>query len=95
MSPRWTTVGVAKLYFYASEPHQRPHVDVIGPDWDFKVALDTLETLDLSGRPPPRVVRDVRDVLQRHQHLAIEAFRLTLDHRFPGTLAEQLEGQDG
>jgi hypothetical protein len=94
LSPRWTTIGNAALYFYASEPHQRPHVDVIGPDWEVTIALDDLTVLAQSGRPPARVMRGVRAVLTVHQQLAIEAFHATRQHRFPGTLEQQLEAGD-
>lgn len=94
MSPRWAEVGNAFLYFYADEPHHRPHVDVVGPDWDVKIALDTFEELDRSGRPPRATLRRVRDLLRGHQPLAIEAFHATRAHRFPGTLERQLEDDD-
>lgn len=94
LSPRWATVGHAALYFYASEPHQRPHVDVLGPDWDVTIALDDLTVLAQSGRPPASVLRRVRSLLTMHQELAIEAFHATRDHRFPGTLDAQLEKRD-
>lgn len=94
MSPRWAEVGHAALYFYSDEPHQRPHVDVVGPDWDVKIALDTLEELDRSGRPPRATLRRVRALLERHQQLAIQAFHATREHRFPGSLARQLEDDD-
>ena len=37
--------------------HQRPHVDVVGPDWDVTIALDDLTVLVRSGRPPASVLR--------------------------------------
>ena len=86
MSPRWATVSGAGLYFYASEPHQRPHVDVVGPDWNAKIALDTLEVLVSSGKVPPKVIRRAVELLREHQDEAIAAFHATREHRFPGTL---------
>ncbi|MBW3578532.1 MAG: DUF4160 domain-containing protein [Actinobacteria bacterium] len=86
MSPRWATVGGAGLYFYASEPHQRPHVDVVGPDWNAKIALDTFEVLVSSGKVPPKVIRRTVELLREHQDEAIAAFHATGEHRFPGTL---------
>lgn len=94
MSPRWAAVGSAVLYFYADEPHQRPHVDVVGPDWDVKIALDDLAILDRSGKVPAATLRDVVKLLREHRHLAVEAFQATRAHRFPGTLAKQLEADN-
>lgn len=94
MSPRWAEVGGAKLYFYTEEPHQRPHIDVVGPDWDVTIALDTLEELHRSGSPPRGDLRRVRALLRAHQDLAVYAFHETRQHRFPGTLAEMLEDDD-
>ena len=91
MSPRWATVGNAALYFYPSEPHRRPHVDVVGPDWNVKLSLDTLEILVESGKVPPKLLKRVIELLQEHQDEAIEAFHATMAHRFPGTLDEHEE----
>lgn len=65
------------LGFYASEPHQRPHVDVVGPDWNAKIALDTFEVLVRSGKVPPKVIRRTVELLREHQDEAIEAFHAT------------------
>lgn len=89
MSPRWATVGTAVLYFYASEPHRRPHVDVLGPGWNVTIALDDFEVLHASGKVPPRVLRQVVALLEKHQDEAINAFHATMGHRFPGTLSDQ------
>ena len=86
MSPRWTTVGNASLYFYPDEPHLRPHVDVIGPDWNVTIALDTFEVLVRSGKVPPKALKQVLEVLRTHQRQAIAAYRATLKHQFPGIL---------
>lgn len=71
--------------------HQRPHVDVLGPDWDVKIALDDFTELDRSGRPPRNLMRQVLRLLEAHQELALDAFHATRAHRFPGTLEAQLE----
>lgn len=89
MSPRWAMVGSAALYFYPSEPHRRPHVDVVGPDWNVTVALDTLEVLVSSGKVPRKLLRQVIDLLAEHQEEAIAAFHATMEHRFPGSLGSQ------
>ena len=94
MSPRWATIGSAGLYFYAEEPHRRPHVDVVGPDWDVKIDLATLTELNSSGRPPPALIRRVLGLLREHQDLAVAAFEATRNHRLPGTLEQQLEDED-
>ncbi len=93
MSPRWAQVGNAGLYFYAGEPHQRPHVDVVGPDYDVKIALDNLERLDQSGKVPRTTLRKVDQLLTAHRQLALDAFEATRRHQFPGTLARQKEAQ--
>jgi hypothetical protein len=80
---------LAGLYFYATEPHGRPHVEVRGPGWRVKVALDSLETLAISGTPQPGTMRQVLVLLRRHQQEAIDAFHATAAHRFPGTLDRQ------
>jgi len=69
-------------------------VDVVGADFDVKIALDTFEVLDRSGKVPPKVLRRVTALLREHQHAAIAAFHATAAHRFPGTLAEQQETED-
>lgn len=86
MSPRWTSVGNTNLYLYPDEPHHRPHVDVVGPDWNVKIALDDLEVPGRSGKVPPRALKRVLGVLRVHQDRAIEAYHATMEHRFPGTL---------
>jgi hypothetical protein len=92
VSPRWTTVGNASLYFYPDEPHRRPHVDVVGPDWNVTIALDDLEVLVSAGKVPPRTIKRVLEVLQAHQQQAIEAYHATMEHRFPGTLDTEEDG---
>lgn len=89
MSPRWASVGNSKLYFYGSERHRRPHVDVRGPGFDATLDLETGEVL--AGWIPPKELRRVRRLLDQHRELAIEAFQRTLDLDFPGTLEQQLE----
>lgn len=81
-------VRTASLYFYFDEPHQRPHVDVVGPGWDVKIDLVTFMELDRSGSPPRAALRDVERLLRQHQEAAIAAFHATREHRFPGTLKE-------
>lgn len=95
MSPRWTIVRNASLYFYASEPHQRPHVDVVGPDWDVKIALDSFEALNSSGKVPKATIREVLALLRAEQRYALDAFEATRQHRFPGTLEQQKEAGHG
>lgn len=94
MSPRWHEVQGASLYFYFSEPHERPHVAVRGAGWACTVALDTFEVLARSGSPPGRTLRAVVAVLEEHADLAVTAFYETAAHRFPGTLAEMKEAND-
>ena len=89
VSPRWATVGTAALYFYPSEPHQRPHVDVLGRDWNVKIALDTFEILVSSGKVPPKLLKGVIELLRDHQDEAIAAYHATMAHRFPGTLRHE------
>lgn len=69
-----------------SEPHRRPHVDVVGPDWNAKIALDTFEVLVSSGKVPPKVIRRTVELLREHEDEAIAAFYATTEHRFLGTL---------
>lgn len=95
MSPRWHAVSGASLYFYFSEPHERPHVAVRGRDWSCTVSLDTFEVLARSGVPPRKAVAAVLRLLRDHQHLAIRAFHETAAHRFPGTLDDMKEAEDG
>lgn len=89
MSPRWASVGNCKLYFYGSERHRRPHVDVRGPGFDATLDIQTGEVL--AGRAPPKELRRVRRLLAQHRDLAMEAFQRTLEFDFPGTLEQQLE----
>lgn len=91
VSPRWAQVGNAALYFYASEPHRRPHVDVRGPGWKAVLDLRTGDVLASSGVLPPKVLRRVRRLLRTHQELALEAFEQTLGHGQRVTLEGQLE----
>lgn len=90
MSPHRASIGSAKLYFYGSEPHRRPHVDVRGPGFNATLDVQTGEVL--AGRLPTKVLRQVRQLLERHRELALEAFDRAFRHDFPGTLEEQLEG---
>jgi len=74
------------------ERHQRPHVDVRG-----KASIATLDVVTgelLAGALPASGLRAVRALLARHQSLALEAFHRTLQHDFPGTLDQQLEGDE-
>lgn len=86
MSPRWTSIDNAALYFYASEPHQRPHVSLVGPDWDVTIALDDLTVLRASGKVPRKTLRRAVALLRSHRAEAVSAFEATAKHRFPGTL---------
>ncbi len=89
MSPRWASVGPWKLYFYAMERHQRPHVDVRGAGFNATLDIETGEVL--AGRLPAAGLRTVRALLNDHRSHALEAFEKTLAHDFPGTLEQQLE----
>jgi len=84
-------VDGAGLYFYASEPHQRPHVEVRGAGWRAKIALDTLEVLATAGNLSHPTLRAVLELLAREQQRTIWAFHKTAAHRFPGTLGQQQE----
>lgn len=77
MSPRWATVGNANLYFYADEPHRRPHVDVIGPGYNVTIALDNLQVLTQAGKVPTKTLKQVLHLLRTHQKQAIAAYRAT------------------
>jgi hypothetical protein len=90
MSPRWAEVGNCRLYFYGAERHERPHVDVRGPGFNATVDVQTGEVL--AGALPRKELREVRRLLEEHRELALEAFYRTLEHDFPGTLDQQLEG---
>ena len=92
MSPRWATVGRVGLYFYGAERHRRPHVDVRGPGFNATLDLHTGEVL--AGELPRSELRQIRQLLGEHRDLALEAFYRTLNHEFPGTLREQLGGND-
>ncbi|WP_370324561.1 DUF4160 domain-containing protein [Euzebya sp.] len=94
MSPRWHAIEGASLDFYFNETHQRPHVAVRGAGWSCTVALDSMEVLASSGRPPARVMAAVIDLLGEHRDLAVRAFFETAAHRFPGTLEEMKEAED-
>ena len=87
MSPRWATVAGYTLYFYAQERHRRPHVDVRGPDGNASVDISTGEVL--AGNLPPRVLRAVQGLLQRHRAEALEAFQAAFE-RVP---FDRLEGE--
>jgi hypothetical protein len=91
MSPRWATVAGYDLYFYAAERHQRPHVDVRGPDGRATLDIRTGEVL--AGRLPARVLRAVKTVLDAHRTRALEAFQAALEHR-PFDSLETLEDDD-
>jgi hypothetical protein len=52
---------------------------------DVVVSHDTPAQM-LAGRLPPKVLREVQDLLSSHRSLATMAFHATLDHAFPGTL---------
>lgn len=90
MSPHWASIGSMKLYFYGAEPHRRPHVDVRGPGFNATLDVQTGEVL--AGQLPTKQLRQVRQLLKKHQELALEAFDRALRHDFPGTLEQQLEG---
>lgn len=92
MSPRWASVGSAHLYFYGSEPHRRPHVDVRGPGFNATLDVETGEVL--AGHLPPKQLRNVRALLAEHRDLAMQAFERAFLHDFPGTLEQQLEGRE-
>ena len=89
VSPRWASVGPWKLYFYAMERHQLPHIDVRGPGFNATLDIETGEVL--AGQLPPTGLRAVRELLTAHRLHALEAFARTLAHDFPGTLEQQLE----
>ncbi len=91
MSPRWTSIDNAALYFYANEPHQRPHVNLVGPDWDVTIALDDLSVLRDSGKVPRRTLRRAIALLRTHRAEAVAAFEATVQHRFPGILGGDQE----
>lgn len=93
MSPRWATVAGYGLYFYAAERHRRPHVDVRRGTEHATVDVETGELL--AGELPPRVLRGVRQLLAEHREEAVEAFRATLEHRFPGSLEGGGKDDDG
>lgn len=90
MSPHWASIGSTKLYFYGSEPHRRPHVDVRGPGFNATLDVQTGEVL--AGQLPTKQLRQVRQLLEEHRELAVEAFDRAFNHDFPGTLEQQLEG---
>jgi hypothetical protein len=79
MSPRWATVAGHDLYFYWSEPHQRPHVDVRGPDGRATVDVATGEVL--AGRLPPRVLRAVARLFASIRATYDEFLELAVDER--------------
>jgi hypothetical protein len=90
MSPRWATVAGYGLYFYAAERHRRPHVDV--RRGGAHATLDVLTGEPLAGELPPAVLRAVQELLARYREEAVRAFNETLEHRFPGPLDQQEEG---
>ena len=94
MSPRWHATEDASLYFYFSEPHERPHVAVRGKGWSCTIELDTFDVLARSGRLPSKAIAKVVAILKEHQDLAIRAFNETAAHRFPGTLEDMKEVHD-
>lgn len=95
MSPRWASVGNAGLYLYPEEPHRRPHIDVRGPGWNVTLDIRTGEELARSGQVDRATLDDAKDLLAEHRELAEAAFSALLDHRWVGSLDDQLEDRDG
>lgn len=94
MSPRWAEVGAYALYFYFSEPHERPHVAVRhGKQRLANVDLMTGELL--AGHLEPKVLRAVQQFLAAHRAEAIAAFKQTLGHQFPGRIDTTTGEEDG
>lgn len=89
MSPAWARRRGWSLHLYAAEPHKVPHVQVRGGGFRANIRISDGELL--AGTLPPRMLREVRQLLAEHRELATEAFEQTLRHAFPGTLEEMLE----
>jgi hypothetical protein len=89
MSPAWARRGSWALYLYFSEPHQVPHVAVrSGSD---RASVRISDGAVLAGHLPPKVLREVQELLDEYRALATEAFLTTAAADFPGTLEEMLE----
>lgn len=88
MSPRWAEVSGYALYFYFSEPHERPHVAVRHG----KKRLATGELL--AGHLEPKALRIVQQFLVEHRDAALTAFEQTRAHQFPGRLDESAGTED-
>ena len=73
-----------------AERHRRPHVDV--RRGGAHATLDVLTGEPLAGELPPAVLRAVQELLARYREEAVRAFNETFEHRFPGPLDQQEEG---
>ena len=77
MAPIWYDGSSFKLYFYAHEEHQRPHVAVrIGSR--NVASVDLLSGAIPVGELPPKVHRRIRQLLDEHREAAVEAFQQAL-----------------
>lgn len=78
MTPQYANIGPHKLYLYASEPHQRPHIAVRGAE---RATVDLVTGDVLAGRLSPKAHRDIRAWLEEHREEAIAAFHAVREHR--------------
>ncbi len=81
--PRWAEIAGHTLWFYYQEEHQRPHVAVRG-EHRATVALDTGEVL--AGRLPPKLHRQVREVLAEYSDEAYAAWEAVRRAEPPGSI---------
>lgn len=65
MSPAWARRGEWSLHLYAVEPHRVPHIQVRGPGYRANVRISDGDLL--AGDLPPRVLREVQDLLASHR----------------------------
>lgn len=92
MSPCWASVGALEAVLLRDG--ETPATARRRSRQGFNATLDVVTGELLAGALPASGLRAVRALLARHQSLALEAFHRTLQHDFPGTLDQQLEGDE-
>lgn len=89
MSPRWGEVAGYALYFYYSERHQRPHVDVRRRNGHRdRATLDALTGEVLRGKLSHGDLQKVRELLEQNREQVLKAFYDVLEGRRPRKLGD-------